>query len=332
MTLVTVGIICRNESKHIKSLLKSILNQTFKDFEIIIVDGNSTDGTREIAKKVLEKSNIPYKIFNEKDFGYYGPCFARNLVIDKSSKNSKYIAFIDADCMADKNWLMNLYNTINNTSKDIAGAGGTRLIAKTENSMEIIINAIVTSYVATFGNPAFSKRNIKFIESIPNYNAIYKKEILKKFRYDDKLIISDDNEINFRIRKKGYKFLYAKNAIVYHHETNSIKIFMQNMFRYGLNIANTIRKHKHYIRISAPLTMIFLIYILSLIPLFFFVGKIVLIPLILYFIFLIISTIEVFLKTKKIQSILVPLLLPLQHISYACGIIYNLLFKKIVRK
>lgn len=332
MTIITVGIICRNEAKHIKSLLKSIINQTFKDFEIIIVDGNSTDGTRKIAEKFLKNKNISYKIFNEKDFGYYGPCFARNLVIDKSSKNSKYVAFIDADCVAEKKWLINLYKAINNTSKDIAGAGGPRLIAKTNNSMELIINSIMTSYITTFGNPAFSKRNIVFIESIPNYNAIYKKNILKKFRYDDKLILSDDNEINFRIRKYGYKFIYVNNAIVYHHETSSIKIFTKNMFRYGINIANTVRKHKHYIRISVPLTLFFFLYLILILPLFFLIGKIIFIPLIIYITFLTLSTIEIFLKTKKIQSILVPILLPLQHISYACGIIHNILFKKVVRK
>ena len=105
---ITVGIIARNEEKNIYNTLKNILNQNFdkKSFEIIVVDGNTTDNTTDYCnRKSLEGSNVKYKVLNEVDFGFYGHCFARNLVIDNSDPDSKYIAYTDADCIVDKNWL-----------------------------------------------------------------------------------------------------------------------------------------------------------------------------------------------------------------------------------
>ena len=107
-----------------------------------------------------------------------------------------------------------------------------------------------------------SKRNVKYVKSIANYNAIYKKEIISRFRYDDQLIMSDDNELNFRFRKAGYHFINVPDARVWHHETSSITEFARNMFRYGVNITNTVKKHRSMVTINVPLTMIFILYLI----------------------------------------------------------------------
>ena len=327
---ITVGVIARNEEENIYNTLKNILSQSFDhgSYEIIVVDGNSTDKTREIAMKILEESYVRHQVLNEADFGCYGHCFARNLVIDNSDPFSQYIAFTDADCTVDKEWLTILYDAIRKTDETVAGAGGPRLIAKTKNKKEKVINAFLTAFLASGGNPAFSKRNVKYIKSIANYNAIYKKEIISKFRYDDNLIISDDNELNFRLRTAGYHFINVPDARVWHHETNSIMEFAVNMYHYGVNITNTVKKHKSFVTINVPITVIFILYLIILLPLYLLIGTMVFIPMLLYIIFALAVFIEVSLKTKTIYSLLVFILLPVQHISYGLGIISNLVFNK----
>jgi len=331
--LITVGIIARNEEKYISNSLKSLLKQDFEHslFEIIVVDGNSQDKTREIAEKVLGSSDIKYKILNEKDFGFYGHCFARNLVIDNSSQSSEYIAYTDADCIVDKDWLKTLYESIKDTGEEIAGAGGPRLIAPTDNKKELIINHFLTSIIASGGNPAFSKRNVKYLMSIPNYNAIYKKDVIAKFRYDDSLIMSDDTELNLRLGKAGYKFLYVRDAKIYHRETDSVIQLARNMIRYGINIANAIKKLRLF-KIKVVLTILLLFYLIFFIPLYFVWGWIVLIPLGFYLVYAVLVFLEILFKTRSIYSLLVFLLVPIQHICYAYGVIYNFLFVRPVHK
>lgn len=331
--LITVGIIARNEEKYISNSLKSLFKQTLDHslFEIIVVDGNSQDKTREIAEEVLISSDIKYKILNEKDFGFYGHCFARNLVIDNSSQSSEYIAYTDADCIVDKDWLKTLYESIKDTGEEIAGAGGPRLIAPTDNKKELIINHFLTSIIASGGNPAFSQRNIKYLKSIPNYNALYKKDVIAKFRYDDSLIMSDDTELNLRLGKAGYKFLYVRDAKIYHRETDSVIQLARNMVRYGVNIANAIKKLRLF-KIKVVLTILLLFYLIFLIPLFFVWGWIVLIPLGFYLVYAVLVFLEILFKTRSIYSLLVFLLVPIQHICYAYGVIYNFLFVRPVHK
>ena len=325
--LITVGIVAKNEEKYIEETLRGLINQSFEDFlfEIIVVDGNSTDKTREISENILKESDIKYKVLNEKDFGFYGLCFSRNLVIENSSETSKYIAYTDADCILDENWLRTLFKSIWRTDDEIAGAGGPRLVAPTNDKKELVINNFLTSNIASGGNPAFSKRDVKYLDSIPNYNSIYKKDIISKFRYDDSLIISDDNELNYRLKKAGYNFIYAGDAKIYHRETNSIVEFAKNMRNYGINITNTIKKYKLF-KIKAFISLIFLLYLILLVPLYLIIGPVILIPLLLYFIFAVVIFAEMFSKTKTIYSLLVFLLLPVQHIAYAYGMIYNFLF------
>ena len=331
--LITIGIVAKNEEKYIEETLKGIINQDMDTslIEIIVVDGNSSDRTREIAENVLTASNMNYKVLNEKDFGFYGLCFSRNLVIDNSSKTSRYIAYTDADCIVDKNWLKTLYQYVEESGDEIAGAGGPRLVSPTEDKKELVINNFLTSNIASGGNPAFSKRNVKYLDSIPNYNSIYKKDIISKFRYDDSLIISDDNELNLRLKKAGYNFIYARNAKVYHRETNSILEFGKNMRNYGINITNTIKKHRLF-KIKPFISLIFVLYLILIVPLYLIVGLIILVPLILYFIFAAMIFAEIMSKTKTIYSLIVFVLLPVQHISYAYGMIYNFLFVRPVHR
>ncbi len=325
--LITIGIVAKNEEKYIEETLKGIINQSIDTslIEIIVVDGNSSDRTREIAENILRASDISYKVLNERDFGFYGLCFSRNLVIDNSSKTTRYIAYTDADCIVDKNWLKTLYQYIEGSGDEIAGAGGPRLVAPTEDKKELVINNFLTSNIASGGNPAFSKRNVKYLDSIPNYNSIYKKDIISKFRYDDSLIISDDNELNLRLKKAGYDFIYAGDAKVYHRETNSILEFGKNMRNYGINITNTIKKHRLF-KIKPFISLIFVLYLIFITPLYLIIGLIILIPLILYFLFAAMIFAEIINKTKTIYSLMVFVLLPVQHISYAYGMIYNFLF------
>ena len=88
-----------NSSKYLNATINSIINQTYKNWELIIVDDNSDNATLNLLKKYKNKKNI--KIFFLKK--NRGAGFCRNLAIKKST--SYYIAFIDSDDLWKKNKL-----------------------------------------------------------------------------------------------------------------------------------------------------------------------------------------------------------------------------------
>jgi glycosyltransferase involved in cell wall biosynthesis len=88
---ISIVIPTYNASKYITDTVNSILNQDFDDYEIIIVDDNSTDNTYEIIKNLSSAKIKYYRL----DQNHGGPSLPRNIGIKKS--RSKYIAFCDSD-------------------------------------------------------------------------------------------------------------------------------------------------------------------------------------------------------------------------------------------
>jgi|GEM_PF-382481 glycosyltransferase involved in cell wall biosynthesis len=111
---VSVIIPTYNAGSIIEKTIKSLINQSFKDFEIIFVDDNSSDNTVNIIRNTLSDRDISYTIIeNEKSLGASG---SRNIGLRNVS--GKYIIFVDDDDYLDKDHIQNLYNGIYQNNAD----------------------------------------------------------------------------------------------------------------------------------------------------------------------------------------------------------------------
>lgn len=115
---VSVIIPVYNTELYLERCLNSILNQTFKDIELIIVNDNSNDNSSKIIETFINKnSNIKY-IDNKENKGVSN---CRNEAIKISS--GKYILFVDSDDYLDKNMIETMYNEASNNDLDIVMCG-----------------------------------------------------------------------------------------------------------------------------------------------------------------------------------------------------------------
>ena len=107
MPFFTVIIPLYNKEMYIENAIKSILNQTFTDFELLIINDCSTDKSIEIASKfAFEKVQI---IHHEKNSGLAA---TRNTGIKKATSN--YVTFLDADDVWKPNFLESVFQLIQN--------------------------------------------------------------------------------------------------------------------------------------------------------------------------------------------------------------------------
>jgi glycosyltransferase involved in cell wall biosynthesis len=105
MPKVSVIIPTYNCAQYITEAIESVLNQTYKDFEIIVVDDGSTDNTNEILRSYIEKKKIRY--FYQENSGVSS---ARNMGVRVSQ--GEYISFLDSDDFWEVNHLQQLLNAM----------------------------------------------------------------------------------------------------------------------------------------------------------------------------------------------------------------------------
>lgn len=114
--ILTVVICTYNRAKYLELALRSLVDQTVSSdfFDVLIVDNNSSDNTEEIFKKYESRLSLFYVLEKNQGLSY-----ARNTGIKETS--TQYIAFLDDDAQADKNWVKFVLDTINNVNPIIFG-------------------------------------------------------------------------------------------------------------------------------------------------------------------------------------------------------------------
>jgi len=163
---ISVILTTYNSSKTIKTLLNSLINQDFNDFELIIVDDKSDDGTVDLIRKNLKKSKLNYSIYVNKHFN--GLAFSRNYGISKSK--GRYLVFINDTDMVYFNHLSRLYygvthdNSVN--EDDISAENLENLINAGENplsrkNLENLVdkNRISNDDIKSLGKEDFNDEN-----------------------------------------------------------------------------------------------------------------------------------------------------------------------------
>lgn len=188
-----ISIVCAtfNSASTIGACLESIKGQTFKDFELIIIDGKSQDNTLEI----INDANLTNcTLVTEKDNGVYN-------AINKGIKLSKgrWILILGSDDRLYQN------NTLELLHKSIS----------------LNLNADLIYCKILFGKnedivftPQFSKKMI-FINSIHHQGALYNRNLFEKFLYNEEFRVSSDYELNLKL------YLNNGNA-VFHNEVISV--------------------------------------------------------------------------------------------------------------
>ena len=314
-----VGI--RNEERYIVECIESLFNQDYPKelYEIIMVDGMSTDNTQNLVRKYPVKL-----ILNEKK----NVAAARNLGVKEAK--GEYIAFTDGDCRADKSWLSTLVNEMLNAPENVACIGGPNLIFNTDSLFARVVGHTQETFLGSGGSAQSSNSSErKYVQSIPNCNAFYKKQIIEDIGYfDETFVIGQDCDLNFRIGKNGYKFLYIPEAKVYHHRRGNTKSFSTQMFRYGSWMVKLFKKHKGVVRwysfIPAFAILITVIGI-ALSLKYSIILKLLGFLTLLYIILVSYTALKVSIKMRSIFGLKALFILPLQHVMYGLGVISQLI-------
>ena len=186
MQLLSIIIPAHNEEKYIEKTLKSITNSTYKNYEIIVICDSCTDKTEQIARKYTNKV---YKT------NYRNTSKNRNLGAKKAKSN--YLIFIDADTTISKNYLKEIFNTLQNNYD----YGTAKWVSEKQ----------------TFYGRYFAYDNNKFNlqHKIFAGNCFIKKDAFNKLKgFNESMLKGEDSDLGQRLFKSNYKFKYL-NTVYY---------------------------------------------------------------------------------------------------------------------
>ena len=234
--LLSVVINTYNRAASLKVTLESLKHQTSKNFEVIVVNGPSTDETSIVLQPFINKIKII-------------PCNVRNLSVSRNlgieAASGDVVAFIDDDAIADPNWVQDLLAGYD--QDDVGGVGGL-VYDHTGMRLQYHYSACDRKGDTDFTIcPPFDKYNISGAEKflyLQGTNCSFRRQCLEAIGgFDEEFeYYLDEVDVCMRIVDLGYKMKPTDNAIVHH---KYMKSFLRNEKRVVLHPYSTV-KNKYY--------------------------------------------------------------------------------------
>lgn len=200
-----------NQLEYTKLCIESIRKFTPKEcYEIIVVDNDSADGTKEYLKQ-QEDLNI---IFNEENKGFPKGC---NQGIKIS--NGENILLLNNDTIVNPDWLYRLNNAL--YSSDNIGAVGA-ISNSCSNGQQIPVRYENMEHMINLANEIYNnnKGEYSYITRLVGFCYLIKKEVLNKTGLLDERFTPgnyEDDDISLRIRQAGYDLLLCKDTFIHHY-------------------------------------------------------------------------------------------------------------------
>lgn len=256
--LVTLILPIRNESAYIEDSLAAILKQDYPSdcMEILVVDGMSTDDTRDLIHNFSEgHPSLQIRILDNP-----GQIVPIGMNIALREVKSDIVIRVDGHCLIAADYVS---KCVDHLKKDrVDGVGGPmESIGETKMAKAI---AIGMSSPFGVGNSAFRTTSGKsmLVDTVPF--PAYTWEVIKCAGfYDEELVRNQDDEYNYRIRELGGKILLADDVRSTYFSRSSLKGLWRQYFQYGYWKVRVLQKHPRQMSLRQFIPPLFVLALLG---------------------------------------------------------------------
>lgn len=209
--LISVIVPIYNTEIYLKRCLDSLINQTYKNLEIILVDDGSTDNSFKICHE-YQKKDKRIKVYHKENGGLSS---TRNYGIKKAHGN--YIAFLDSDDYINRYMYEKLFKYLKNTNSDIAIAS----IIKFSDDQEIKTTKQEKIKLEILeGLDKFKYLEEKIVETVLASNKLYKKVLFKEINYPN-LKLHEDAFIIHHLLDLSKRIVYTNEILFYYFQRDN---------------------------------------------------------------------------------------------------------------
>lgn len=230
---VSIIVPVYNGERHIGHCIESLLSLNYPSatIEILIVDNNSKDATREIIRKYPVLSLVEDRI--------QGSYAARNTGIRRAK--GEIIAFTDADCIADRDWIRNAVGHFRD--EDVGCVAGRIEGYSPSNEIE--------EFLIQKGYLCQDTSTLKhwFLPYAQTANAVYRREVLDRIGvFEENWVSAGDSDLTWRmLLHTRYKLVYGEDSLIHHVHRSTLKGLFNQRKTWGYGEVLLFKKyHVHY--------------------------------------------------------------------------------------
>ena len=321
--VVSFIIVAYNAEDKLKTSLDSLMKQNYPHhlIEVILVDSNSTDNTKKVFKKFKE----------------YNKDFKRIVILDNPKKTlpcgwnvalknvkGDLILRVDAHTFFDENFISNNVKEIE-AGENIVG--GKCISVTQENNWKEKLLLIAEESIFGCGIADFRRKEKKEYVSTLAF-AMYRKKVFDQTGpYNENLARTEDNEMHYRMKQKGYKFLLSTNIKIYRYARSDLRGMIKQKYGNGKWIGITVHYCPKCFSIYHFVPFLFVLGIL-----FSVIMAIINVPIFAYLLagaYLLFNILNILLVTIKngfsFSYLLLPFIFFILHCSYGIGTVIGLI-------
>lgn len=235
-----------NRPNEVDELLESLTTQTFKDFDVVVVEDGSTLPCHDVVERYANRLTTHY--YNKPNSG---PGQTRNYGVERATGD--YVLILDSDVVLPEGYLAAVDAEL--TAQPCDAFGGPDRAHKDFTPMQKAINYAMTSFFTTGGIRGGKKKMDKFYPR--SFNMGVRREVYNALHGFSEMRFGEDIDFSTRIFKGGYACRLFPEAWVWHKRRTDLKKFFKQVHNSGIARINLSKRHPGTLKLVHTLPAVF---------------------------------------------------------------------------
>ena len=242
-----------NRPDEVDELLSSLLNQTFTDFEVLIVEDGSQKPCDEVCNKYADRLDLHYFMKPNS-----GPGQSRNYGAERAK--GEYLLILDSDVVLPKGYLNAIEEELKREPADAFGGpdAAHELFTDTQKA----ISYSMTSFFTTGGIRGGKKKLDKFYPR--SFNMGIRRDVYMELKGFSKMRFGEDIDFSIRIFKAGKRCRLFPETWVWHKRRTDFRKFYRQVYNSGIARINLYKKYPESLKLVHLLPMVFTVGVIFL--------------------------------------------------------------------
>ena len=231
---VTIIVPAYNEEVTIAVSIKSLVKQTYRNLEIIIIDDGSRDSTYTIAKKFEgEFDGKKIRVLTKKNGG---KAKALNFAIERSS--GEFVMCVDADSKLEPDAVELMARYLRD--KEIVAVAGSVFVS---NRVNVLTKLQALEYIEGLNMVRNAQAFLKLVNIIPGPLGMFRKDAIVEVGGYASDTFAEDADLTLKLIKKNYKIEFEPDAVAHTEAPEGLLDLLQQRYRWTRGILQAIKKH-----------------------------------------------------------------------------------------